>query len=235
MVENLKTLSSVEWGRAALNLLSRGSELIPNSPAALIIRHSERDEPDQFKDILKAKLTLRGQQAAFEFGRNLPANKKYVIYHSPIERCQVTAEQIHEGITSRLSPSIIKGTLDSISDIKTDRKEVSKIIDRDYPNFLFYWIANFYPTDVVESSFNISKRVSKDIDKHFKSADDNTVFIYVTHDWHVTGVLFHFSAILNTIDWIEYLDGFFLQKKDDKLVIQHKFGTKIIYKPAWWK
>jgi len=235
MVENLKTLSSVTWGKAALNLLSHSGDLIPNSPAVLILRHSEREEPDKFKDILEAKLTLRGQQAAFEFGRSLPSNRKYIIYHSPIERCQVTAEQIHEGIASRLVPSTVKGVLDSISDIKTNRKEISKIIERDYPNFLFYWIANFYPTDVVESSFSISKRISKDIDKHFKSADDNTVFIYITHDWQVTGVFFHFSAILNTIDWIDYLDGFFLQKYEDQLVIYHKFGKKVIYRPTWWK
>jgi len=235
MVENLRTLSSVKWGKAALNLLAQSKDIIPNSPAVLVLRHSERDEPDKFKDILHAQLTLQGQQAAFEFGRTLPANRKYVIYHSPIERCQVTAEQIHEGISSRLVSSTIKGVLDSISDLKTKKKEVSKIIDRDYPNFLFYWIANFYPVDVIESSFAISKRVSKDIDKHFKSADDNTVFIYITHDWHVTGLLFHFSAILNTIDWIEYLDGFFLQKMEDKLIVHHKFGKKIIFKPYWWK
>ena len=51
MVENLKTLSSVMWGKAALNLLSHSGNLIPNSPAVLIIRHSEREEPEKFKDI----------------------------------------------------------------------------------------------------------------------------------------------------------------------------------------
>ena len=128
MNENNKILNSLKWGKSVLNLLSHGKDLDPKTPATLIIRHSERDEPEYFKDVLTADLTERGLKTAFEFGRNLPANRNYRIYHSTVKRCKETAEEIHRGIQQQEMKSQIMGSLNSIFEIKLDRKKFSKFV-----------------------------------------------------------------------------------------------------------
>jgi len=132
MNEKKKILNSLKWGKSVLNILSYGKDLDPKTPATLIIRHSERDEPEHFKDVITADLTERGLKTAFEFGRSLPANRNYRIYHSTVKRCQETAEEIHKGIQQQKMKSQIVGSLNSLFEIKIGRKKFSKFVDKGY-------------------------------------------------------------------------------------------------------
>ena len=233
MNQKIKIPNSLKWGKSVLNLLSHGKDLDPKTPATLIIRHSERDEPEYFKDVLTADLTERGLKTAFEFGRNLPANRNYRIYHSTVKRCKETAEEIHKGIQQQEMNSRIMGSLNNLFEIKIDRKRFSKFVDKGYKSFLYKWIAGFFNIELIEPSINTVTRIADDIRNHLRTSEPNALNIYVTHDWQVMVLLFHLGGILNTSEMIGYLGGFFIQFDGENQTVYHKKGKSESIKPQW--
>lgn len=233
MNEKKKILNSLKWGKSVLNLLYHGKDLDPKTPATLIIRHSERDEPERFKDVITADLTKRGLKTAFEFGHNLPANRIYRIYHSIVKRCKETAEEIHKGLQQQGINSQIMGSLNSLFEIKLDRNMFSKFVDKEYKSFLYKWIAGFFDKELIEPSINTVTRITNDIKNHLQISEPDSLNIYVTHDWQVMVSLFHLGGILNTSEMIGYLDGFFIQFDGENQTVYHKKGKSESIKPQW--
>ena len=90
----------LEWLSDARSLLDWVVEF-ENSPAALLVRHSERLVNLSPSDTLKAELTPVGHEMAREFGRRLPKEKKVTLLHSPNIRTKQTAERIAEGVEEK--------------------------------------------------------------------------------------------------------------------------------------
>ncbi len=233
MNDKKKILNSLKWGKSVLNLLSHGKDLDPNIPATLIIRHSERDEPEFFKDVITADLTERGLKTAFEFGCNLPTNRIYRIYHSIVKRCKETAEEIHKALQQQEMNSQIMGSLNSLFEIKIDRQKFSNFVDKDYKSFLNLWLAGFFKEELIEPSIKTVTRIADDIRNHLKTSEPNALNIYVTHDWQVMVSLFHLGGILNTSEMISYLGGFFIQFDEENQTVYHKYGKRKSIKPQW--
>jgi broad specificity phosphatase PhoE len=70
-------------------------------PAAVLLRHSAREEIKDARSAIEALLTPEGKAAARAFGSGLPADRSVRIFHSPVERCRETALQIAGGLRER--------------------------------------------------------------------------------------------------------------------------------------
>lgn len=231
----MKLISTVHWGKPVLKLLSHVKDLNEDVPTSIIIRHSERDEPEDLWEILEAQLTERGRQTAVEFGEHLPVNKTYRIYHSPVERCRDTARFIEQGIIRIGGKAIFMGEMENLMQIECISEKFIEYLERDSNSFVNKWFSGAYPPEEIEPAINVAQRTALEITKNFQKSAKDFVDIYVSHDFHVINYLFYWGGILALPDWIQYLDGFMLQFKNDKLSFYYNGGKKEVAYPYWWK
>ncbi|MHA1727726.1 MAG: histidine phosphatase family protein [Promethearchaeota archaeon] len=238
MTDNLKVLNSVPWGKPALALLSHAKDLIADVPAIILVRHSERNDIQKVEDFGKLGLNPRGLQAAYEFGNNLPTDRTYHFFHSPVSRCRETAEKIREGIKDQGVEGVVVNPLKemrSLARIYIINESYLKYMERDHSFFVYNWLAGHYPPWEINLSQNVTQRIGLELEKILQSVDPNAFIICASHDLQVTAMLFHWAGILLTEDYIQFLDGFIFQYFDGKLIFYYKNGKKEIYPPYWWK
>jgi len=231
----MKILCEVAWGKPVLKLLSYANQLNNNCKTIMVIRHSAREEPEELTEVFEAPLTQLGRDAAFEFGSLLPNSRTYQIYHSTIDRCRDTAKYIEKGIKSKNGKTIFHGDMETLMTIKCSREKFIEYVERDSDLFIDHWVAGHYPQNEIEPAIDLAKRTAFEITHNSNSKELNTVDIYVTHDFHVLVYLFYWAGILSTSQWIQYLDGFILQFKRNKLIFYYNEGKKEIGYPHWWK
>lgn len=228
-------LSNVHWSNGARNVLKNFSFLDLNKKTALFLRHSAREEPIGFNETIKAPLTSEGIDAAIEFGTKLPSEWNYRIYTSPVQRCVDTGKYIQEGIVKNNIEVINSGILPNLTLIKNNSKEFLKLFSRDQPKFLDYWIAGFYSEEIIESSFDVARRLAQDLILNQQKKDSNLLDIYISHDFHLLLFLFYWSGKLATKRWIGYLDGFFVQFDEESMKFIHHENMYTVPYPDWWE
>jgi len=235
-------LESVEWGKPALTLLSKCKQLDPNLPAVMHVRHTERpiEEPGS-PDVHKIISTEQGRQAAREFGASLPHSRSYRLYHTNIERTRETAVNICEGILANDGSSNVIGSVPLIPIVDRDRwfyyarREYEMGSEKPWLLNLFTkWISGHYPPWVRVPALDFSQRGAALTMKNLKSAKTNTFDIYVSHDMTCGVFLLYWFGIMPDERWIEFLDGFIMQIKEERMHVYTKDGKKESYYPYWW-
>ncbi|MHA1647046.1 MAG: histidine phosphatase family protein, partial [Promethearchaeota archaeon] len=168
----MKTLKSVLWGKNAIQLLNtlNNHNLMENVPTILVLRHSEREEPEILEEIFKAPLTERGRKAAFEFGMNLPKKFDYRFFHSPVKRCKDTVYEIRKGISSPKNgnPYPIE-SLESLVKVNCDYEKFKSHLKQTELKFMDFWIGGFFNPDEIEPPLTVAKIMVKDILKILKT------------------------------------------------------------------
>ena len=240
-------LDSVKWSKPALALLKQCTNIDPNLPAVMHIRHTERPKAteESFKLSIKTgKSTLysteKGKQAAYEFGKMLPDNRQYRIYHSPIDRSRETAEKIHEGLLYRQADSTLVGAFLRLNHDRVKNMEYLKrdIVDAGEANarqYLFNHISGHFPPWEIESGILIAKRHAEIMLNNLKSAKPYTFDVYVSHDTVCALFLFYWFGVVVDENWVEFLDGFIMQQTDNRLILFTKDGKREVHYPYWWK
>ena len=97
------------WTEEPRNIIKNIKNPSFDSKAILMLRHSQRYEP-KLTDVNQImELTSQGRSIARLFGTKLPKNRKIRLFHSPVNRCKETAEQIHAGFREIGGEGIFKG------------------------------------------------------------------------------------------------------------------------------
>jgi broad specificity phosphatase PhoE len=230
-----KILNSSPWGKPALELLSHANELIPEVPALILVRHSEREKITKEEEMSMLGLNPKGLQAAHEFGCCLPTDRSYYFYHSRVSRCEETAARIREGVQKQ------GGIVNSIKEMKSlyemhiEPEIIFEKLKRDGRYFVYNWIAGHYPPSEISLSQDIAQRIALEMIKILQSAHPSDFHVFVSHDWQVTLALFYWAGILLTDDYIQFLDGFIFQYYNGKLIFYYKNGKKEVSLPYWWR
>ena len=233
----MNTLKLVSWGKGANKLLNtiKNNHLLENTPTIIMLRHSEREEPEILEEIFKAPLTERGRKTAFEFGMNLPKKFDYRFFHSPVKRCEHTALEIRKGISSpENGNSYPIESLESLVKVNCDYDKFKTYLKQTEMRFMDHWIGGFFNPDEIESPLDVARRIAKDIIRLLKTQQKNGIDVFVSHDFHVILSQFYFSGDLTTNEWIQYLDGFIIQFLDDKMKFYSKMGNIEVDYPYWW-
>jgi broad specificity phosphatase PhoE len=230
----MNLLSSVPWGKPAENLLNYIKDLNSDNLISVFIRHSEREEPRELSDILKAPLTEQGKYTAFEFGKELPNNINYRIFHSILERCIDTAEYIEKGIIKNKGKVKVRRPMKNLTKIEGKNEKFLEYLGRDSFDFINFYLAGHYPPEDIEPAIKVAQRTASELSQNSLTAETNSVDIYVTHDFHVLVYLFYWGGIFNSSKWIQYLDGFILQFNNNKLKFYYNGEIKEVNYPYWW-
>lgn len=228
-------LDEVKWSRGILSLAKHSFE-IDKTPAILLIRHSAREFTSDIKDDAKCSLTNEGRLAAYDLGTKLNPNKNYRIYHSPINRCKDTAQNICEGLRSQSSSVKIMHAIPNFINLGGEKDVFVKYFKRDDVQTIANWFAGFYPSWEFEPALHVAQRGARDLIKNFQTCQENTIDLYVGHDLTVLSYLYYWGGIWALNKWINFLDGFFLHLKPDTQQMQFYFNEKTYLNPMphWW-
>jgi hypothetical protein len=206
----------------------------------IFIRHSHRLENPNWADMMKLPLTNMGRQIADEFASNLPNNRKYRIFHSPVERCRETAQIFSDSLNKIQAKVKFYEKDENLSLYFGDPQEIARLSMIDERKFLAFWIAEHYNPEIIHPFSKFIQDSAKSFWKmhlDFKKDCDPTPIcdIFITHDFNILGWLFGWGGIYQIQDWTEYLEGFaiILQKKDYKLF--HRGTERNITYPYWFK
>ncbi len=233
----MHTLKSVSWGKGAIQLLNtlKNHDLLEDAPTIIMLRHSEREEPEILEEVFKAPLTERGRKTAFEFGMNLPKKFEYRFFHSPVERCKNTALEIRKGISnSKQTNSFPIDSLESLFVVKCDFEKFKTFLKQTNRKFMDFWIGQFFNPDEMEPPLDVARRMANDITNILKTQQKNSIDVFVSHDFQVILSQFYWSGNLTTNEWIQYLDGYIIQFLDEKMIFYSKMGQFEVNYPYWW-
>ena len=234
------TLDDVEWGGPALRLLTKCRRLGDDLPTIMHIRHSERHRINNTGE-MHANLNERGKEAARDFGRRLPGDRKYRFYHSYYDRARETAEEIHRGILERDGESGLGGSIDLETILDPERYD--HIINRDSlggdttdsaVNYFLSWTSGRYHPGHILPSLELAKRGAGIALRNRETMGTCSMDIYVTHDTWVAAFMFHWFGLPPPSDWVSFMDGFLMQLDDDKMKVYTKDAEFTVHLPHWW-
>lgn len=232
---------SVDWGKPVHSLLESLNELEPDKHAVLHIRHTERPpyNPDTSNQL---QCTIRGREAAIEFGRSIPPGRRVRLYSTKIKRAEETAQCIREGLTSRDIESTYSERFDDLmilepekaskylsENLKGSRDEVEASI-----NFTNDWCSGLTPP-----AFYDSRRFAHFFADHtrarLEAAEPSGLEIYVTHDVWVGCLLWHWFGIPTPTDGIGFLDGFLIQPNEKAMALWIRGEKRNVEYPQLWR
>ena len=237
-----RVLSSADWGGPALSLIANNRDLDPLQPVVMYIRHTERQKVTGLgsHEILS---TSTGRVVAFEFGSSLPANHRYRLYHTVVERAKETAEGISEGIKVQGGSAQVAGEFPfraSLDPEATDRylnHNLQRMGDEAAAaiHITNLWCAGLTPPETFRPSGEFARMVAGFTLSNLKSATPDTVDIYVSHDTWVGCLMFHWFGVPVHPDGVKFMDGFLLQPNKDDMTVWFRGKRNLFEYPHWWR
>ena len=231
-----KIWNKEDWVAHARNIIENLTKFPEGSKIILILRHSHRNEPAPLENVNKLRLTPQGHAIAKKFGESLPKDRSIRISHSIIWRCEETAVNIHNGFKNIGGNSELNGILTPLFDIGTkSRSFTDKIKNNHFRDVLFRWAAGFYPSEDWTPFTTYCQETAHLIWNNIKNLPNNSIDIYVTHDWHTMSLRFGWFGLPPDEKWVKFLGGFAFTFENDHIFLCDHLGLKKIEFPHWWK
>ncbi|TXT67544.1 MAG: hypothetical protein BAJALOKI1v1_70035 [Promethearchaeota archaeon] len=232
---NKNAWESSEWTKRSYQLLKGIKQFPQDSKLIMVIRHSHRYDSNSIRDHPKDLLTPVGHQYAKLFGESLPKDRPIRVYHSIIERCKQTADNIINGyIHSPLSAELM-GTLDVLYDIGITQEDFYREAAK-YPldKLVYRWVAGLYPQEMIPPLQEYAMKAARRIWNVLESAPERCIDIHVTHDLILSVLRLGWFG-LPFQEWPSYLSGilFSLQKKEKKILL-YDFNYLISLEQPFW-
>jgi broad specificity phosphatase PhoE len=221
--------AEVPWGREVLGSVAG---VRAEQPAAVMVRHSERESLTDMNQAHLIPLTARGEEAARAFGRHLPAGRTVRALHSPISRCAVTAARVVEGYRDAGGDASLAGVLPELGgpyvlDLPATIRLSNELRGR-YPRA---WFDGELPPGVAMPRDEASDLTLGAVASVLRGAEPATLLVLVTHDWNVLLVRESVLGLrFEDIGWIDYLDGLLFVPAPEGLEIswrEHRRGVPV--------
>jgi hypothetical protein len=237
---NKKIWKKYPWTKQACNIIEHLDKFPANSKIILILRHSQRYEPKLVNenDLKGAylELTLLGEEFAKFFGENLPVEREIRLFHSPRNRCKVTAEKINQGFTEVKGRGNLIGECNALYGIGINSQSYLDEFNiyKDYQVILRY-LAGVYSPELWPPAQPFYLRGGEQIWRQLENISEGGINIFVTHDFHATIFRFGWFGLPPDERWIDYLGGFAFSIMADHIILLD-FGKLIkLGIPYWWK
>lgn len=200
-----------------------------NNCNVLILRHSIREPIIDARNSQKQLLTKEGEELSKYFGINLPDNKKYKLFFSPVKRCEQTAEFIQKGlleknneISSFEQNVFLTGFYVKNSEVMSQVNQMSSF------KFIENWFNNKFHENLLQSFLTSRQQMLKSVLSQSTLKDD-TINIHITHDWNIM-LMYSYLFEINNEEyvWPDFLQGVYISQKDGADFISNGLKTKKI-------
>jgi hypothetical protein len=199
-------------------------------PVAIMIRHAERHPIEKMINALEVQLTDRGLQDSYQLGEMLARFCPINIYHSPVPRCQQTAEYIFRGIRRLDDRVSLSGYLQELGGpyITGDWGAiVASIENQGHARFIRRWFDNELPPTLIMSLPDAAYIEFQILARQLTSS--NVSSINVTHDWNIMIMREYFFNLKHEIIGDpDFLDGLYAFKSGEKIILRYHDNETII-------
>ncbi len=231
-----KIWKEADWTSEARQIIDGLKKFPDNSKILLILRHSQRDEPEELDAITKLRLTPEGHMIAKKFGEELPRDRSIRLFHSVVWRCQETAEDILSGFKGIDGEGEISGSFGPLYNLETARDFFpNQMKTHSAKQFFFRWIAGLYLPNEITPLQEYCKKAAELFSKKFKESPDRNIDIHITHDFFLIALRFGWFGIPPCKNWVSYLGGFALSFNEDDILLFNNNKLKNVEIPYWWK
>lgn len=235
-MEGVNIWENAEWTVQARNITKALKEFPENSKIILVLRHSHRNNPTKFETIHELRLTPQGHQIAKIFGQKIPTSRKIRLFHSVVDRCQETAEDILTGFESVGGTGTLNGALTPLFHAGTAPKFFLNLFKNESPlEFMYRWAVGFYSPDKITPFQSYCQNAADVIWKGIDDAQERGIDIHITHDIFLIALRYGWFGLPPEQEWVPFLGGvaFVLSENEIKLFDKDRFRS--IPNPHWWK
>ncbi len=177
---------------------------------ALLIRHAHRHSiPKGVIEHERVPLTLTGRRRAFAFGARLPRSYALRLFHSPVPRCQETAECIQSGFHASGGSAHVMGERDFLCINLVDQRAMVRILDElGHHRFGYRWLRGAVDAAVMDDPRTVAATTIHGILAALAADGGQRIDVHVTHDLNLLAVR-DVIAPVATEDfvWPAYLSG----------------------------
>jgi len=234
-MEGVNIWENAEWTVQTRNIANVLKEFPESSKIILLLRHSHRNNPTASEKMHELKLTPLGHQIATIFGQKLPISRPIRLFHSVVERCQETAEDILAGFESVGGKGMRIGALTPLFHAGTAPKFFVNVFKNENPlKFLYRWAVGFYSPDIITPFQSYCQNAANVVWKGIKDAQKSGIDIHITHDIFLIALKYGWFGLPPDQEWVPFLGGvaFVLNENEIKLFDKDRFLS--IPKPYWW-
>jgi hypothetical protein len=163
-------------------------------PVAVLMRHAERDQFKLGKET-DPLLTKRGHRDSYELGRDLSVLAPVRIFHSPIKRCEQTAQELCRGLAENNGRCEINGVIEDVgpSLYVTDIKRIIMALEEQGSGFFRLWFDGKLPEDLIAPVEVAAERELSILTAQL--TEDRHFTLNVSHDWNIMVLLEHYFKL----------------------------------------
>ena len=182
------------------------------------------------------ELTPLGEEYAKNFGENLPIEREIRLFHSPRNRCKVTAEKINQGFTEVNGKGNLIGECNALYGIGINSQSYLDEFNRykDYQVILRY-LAGVYSPELWPPAQSFYERSGELIWNQTDNIAEGGIKIFITHDFHTMIFRFGWFGIPPDERWIDYLGGFAFSIMENHILLLDHGKLINLGIPYWWK
>lgn len=203
----------------AQQLLLQTLQLAAN-PAVILIRHAERGHiahPSTGHNVL---LTPKGESDARALGAVFSGCGPARIFHSPVPRCEQTAQALAEGARAAGADASVVAADSRLGGAYLVRPtEALELAGRLGERFVRAWFDGAIPNGLFLSRRDSAAHHARVAEEHL-NRDTSGVVVLVSHDWNLLTVREEFLGIRHEdAGWPEFLDHVAFVRDGDRLKV----------------
>ncbi len=178
---------------------------------AAVLRHAARHPIIDPREPLAAELTAEGKKDAEAFGSKITGFDRLRLFHSPVKRCQQTAEGVAAGAARTglavefVGPQPELGVAYILNQVETGR--LSGVHGE---HFVRLWFTDQVPAELIERAPGIARRKVSYIAARLlePASAGRRLDLHVSHDWNVIILRELLLGVRHEeAGWAPFLDG----------------------------
>jgi hypothetical protein len=203
---------------------------------ALLIRHAERFPIVDVADPTRAELTPAGRAAAESLGARLEGFSRLRLFHSPVRRCQQTAECIARGAESAGLAVTLVGAQEPLGiDYILDLAEAGRLTALHGDHFVRLWFTGQISSRVIRPAVEIAADKLAYLTARLEDdAGPERLDLHVSHDWNTIILRELMLGVRHEeAGWLDYLDGVAFEPKPGALRVVYR--DRAVIRPLPWR
>jgi Phosphohistidine phosphatase SixA len=207
-------------------LLETLRTLPAGQPAAVILRHAARFPITNQAEPHLAELTPQGIADAEAFGARLQGFDCIRLFHSPVKRCQQTAEGILRGARKAGLSGEIVGPEETLgAGYIFDLNEAGRLAIQHGEHMVRLWLNGQVPRSVMLTAVELANEKLDYLLQRLREPcpHGRRLDLHVSHDWNIL-ILRELLCTLRHEDvgWLNFLDGVAFTPSNDKLIVSYR-------------
>jgi Histidine phosphatase superfamily (branch 1) len=212
--------------------------LAADAPVAAILRHAARYPILDLARPELAEITPEGAAAAERMGARLGRFERLRIFHSPVKRCQQTAECISRGATTaglsveHVGPEAALGV-----DYILDLAEAGRLSQVHGEHFVRLWVRGEVSVGIVRGTKQVAETKLACLTRRLKEpvVGGRRLDLHVSHDWNIMVLREHLLGVRHEeAGWLSYLDGLGLSLQGGVLQVAYRAQVRRQELPWQW-